>query len=68
MLVKQIFSVWAASSLVLLAVPGTILDADRGGRLLAAVVPVLQKDAAKLGEFLRSASADIRAASHPSAR
>ena len=39
----------------MLAVPGTILDADRGGRLLAAAVPVLQKDAAKLGEFLRSA-------------
>ena len=39
----------------MLAVPGTILDADRGGRLLAAAVPVLQKDAAKLGQFLRSA-------------
>ncbi|MCS5605567.1 MAG: hypothetical protein NZ936_08265, partial [Alphaproteobacteria bacterium] len=39
----------------MLAVPGTILDADRGGRLLAAAVPVLQNDAAKLGQFLRSA-------------
>ena len=39
----------------MLAVSGTILDADRGGRLLAAAVPVLQKDASKLGQLLRSA-------------
>ena len=39
----------------LLAAPGSMLDAARGGRLLAAAVPALHRDAAKVGELLAAA-------------
>ncbi|MBT7759170.1 MAG: hypothetical protein HN732_17705, partial [Rhodospirillaceae bacterium] len=37
---------------VFLATPGTMLDAARGGRLLAAALPALQADADRIGELL----------------
>lgn len=39
----------------LLAAPGSMLDAARGGRLLAAAVPALHRDAEKIGELLTAA-------------
>ncbi len=39
----------------LLAAPGTVLDAARGGRLLAAALPALHRDAGAVGELLKAA-------------
>ncbi len=39
----------------LMASPGTMLDAARGGRLLAAAVPALHRDAAAVGALLMAA-------------
>lgn len=39
----------------MLAAPGTMLDAARGGRLLAAVLPALHRDAHQVGEILAAA-------------
>lgn len=39
----------------LLAAPGTMLDAARGGRLLAATLPLLRADADEVGELLAAA-------------
>ena len=41
----------------LLAGPGTVLDAARGGRLLAAALPALNKDAVEVGALLTAAGA-----------
>ncbi len=38
-----------------LAAPGTMLDAGRGGRLLAAALPALRADADEIGELLAAA-------------
>ncbi|MDP7548952.1 MAG: peptidoglycan DD-metalloendopeptidase family protein [Alphaproteobacteria bacterium] len=40
-----------------LAAPGTMLDAARGGRLLAAALPALQADADEIGALLAAAAA-----------
>ena len=39
----------------MLVAPGTMLDAARGGRLLAAVLPALHRDAHQVGEILAAA-------------
>jgi septal ring factor EnvC (AmiA/AmiB activator) len=45
-------------AVAMLAAPGTMLDAARGGRLLAAVLPALHQDAAEVGQLL-AAAADV---------
>jgi septal ring factor EnvC (AmiA/AmiB activator) len=42
-------------AVAMLAAPGTMLDAARGGRLLAAVLPALHQDAAEVGQLLAAA-------------
>ncbi|MBT4488339.1 MAG: peptidoglycan DD-metalloendopeptidase family protein [Rhodospirillaceae bacterium] len=46
-------------AVALLAAPGTMLDAARGGRLLAAALPALHRNAARVGELLAAAD-DVR--------
>jgi septal ring factor EnvC (AmiA/AmiB activator) len=43
-------------AVAMLAAPGTMLDAARGGRLLAAVLPALHQDAAEVGQLLAAAA------------
>ncbi|MDE0725135.1 MAG: peptidoglycan DD-metalloendopeptidase family protein [Alphaproteobacteria bacterium] len=46
-------------AVALLAAPGTMLDTVRGGRLLAAALPALHRDAARIGIALTAAD-DVR--------